>query len=234
MWFKYYVRLNRLDKIDLTVFLIVPIVLCHIFRIFIMSCLSLNFRLNKVVGDVFVFNLIVSCDIVSSPIIVQHKHFTALLDLKILASLGLIHFITTEKSFQSPLKLDLLLSDTRITSKEYNDRNLKGEAHVLVDVRPSHHYKITSSKFLKHSFSKFGRKDVQNISSLSKRGKKAETIDNSQEASLYVICRRGNDSQRAVELFHNLGFLWLWTSSGGLSRGHTMWIHNSRHTNNGF
>ncbi|RVW79853.1 Adenylyltransferase and sulfurtransferase MOCS3 [Vitis vinifera] len=44
----------------------------------------------------------------------------------------------------TPLKLNLLPADSRITSKEYNDRLVNGEAHVLVDVRPSHHFNIVS------------------------------------------------------------------------------------------
>ncbi|KAJ7963749.1 Adenylyltransferase and sulfurtransferase MOCS3 [Quillaja saponaria] len=44
----------------------------------------------------------------------------------------------------SPLKLNLFPTDSRISSKEYNERILDGEAHVLVDVWPSHHYKIVS------------------------------------------------------------------------------------------
>ena len=45
---------------------------------------------------------------------------------------------------QAPLKLKLLTPDSRISSKEYNEVVEKGEPHILIDVRPSHHYKIVS------------------------------------------------------------------------------------------
>ncbi|GJU26421.1 adenylyltransferase and sulfurtransferase [Tanacetum coccineum] len=44
----------------------------------------------------------------------------------------------------APLKLKLLTPDSRISSKEYNEVVKQGEPHVLIDVRPSHHYKIVS------------------------------------------------------------------------------------------
>ncbi|KAJ6888168.1 hypothetical protein NC652_029256 [Populus alba x Populus x berolinensis] len=40
--------------------------------------------------------------------------------------------------------LNLLPEDQRIHSRELKERIVKGEAHVLVDVRSAHHFKIVS------------------------------------------------------------------------------------------
>ncbi|CAL5335634.1 unnamed protein product [Camellia sinensis] len=51
---------------------------------------------------------------------------------------------TQSPFFMSPLKLNLLPTEARISSKEFNERIVKGEAHVLLDIRPAHHFKIVS------------------------------------------------------------------------------------------
>lgn len=83
---------------------------------------------------------------------------------------------------------------------------MKGEAHVLVDVRPAHHYKIVSlPKSLNIPFERLeGR--LSEISAALAREEENKTGDASPGASLYVICRRGNDSQRAVDYLHKMGF----------------------------
>ncbi|CAM8880091.1 unnamed protein product [Rhodiola kirilowii] len=43
-----------------------------------------------------------------------------------------------------PVKLNLLTPDFRITANEYKERIVQEEAHVLVDVRPEHHFTIVS------------------------------------------------------------------------------------------
>ncbi|KAL2470707.1 Adenylyltransferase and sulfurtransferase MOCS3 [Abeliophyllum distichum] len=122
----------------------------------------------------------------------------------------------------SPLKLNLLPEDARITSKEYNERVVKGEAHVLVDVRPAHHCKIVS---LPNSIniplgSLEGR--LSEISASLEREGGNKSVDASRGPSLYVICRRGNDSQRAVEYLHKMGF----TSAKDIIGGLESWAHD--------
>lgn len=46
--------------------------------------------------------------------------------------------------------------------------------------------------------------------------------ENGSNTSLFVICRRGNDSQVAVELLHKLGF----TSAKDIIGGLESWTHN--------
>lgn len=125
-------------------------------------------------------------------------------------------------SLQSPLRLHLLPSDARITSKEYNDRIVEGEAHVLVDVRPAHHYKIISlPKSLNIPLATLeGR--LSEISAALARQEEDETCDASPGACLYVICRRGNDSQRAVEYLHKMGF----PSAKDIIGGLESWAHD--------
>lgn len=110
---------------------------------------------------------------------------------------------------QAPLKLKLLKEDCRISSKEYEEVVKKGDAHVLIDVRPSQHYKIVSLP------------NSMNVPLASLEDKLPEiesalkSIDNGN-AGVYVVCRRGNDSQRAVELLHNKGFVSAKDIVGGL------------------
>ncbi|KAL7600112.1 hypothetical protein Lser_V15G20952 [Lactuca serriola] len=109
----------------------------------------------------------------------------------------------------APLKLKLLKEDCRISSKEYEEVVKKGDAHVLIDVRPSQHYKIVCLP------------NSMNVPLASLEDKLPEiesalkSIDNGN-AGVYVVCRRGNDSQRAVELLHNKGFVSAKDIVGGL------------------
>ncbi|OAY72224.1 Adenylyltransferase and sulfurtransferase MOCS3-1 [Ananas comosus] len=53
-------------------------------------------------------------------------------------------FTQSPMSDKSRPKLSLLPDDARITSKEYKEIVDKGESHMLLDVRPAHHFRITS------------------------------------------------------------------------------------------
>ncbi|KAG4150092.1 hypothetical protein ERO13_D05G373600v2 [Gossypium hirsutum] len=113
-----------------------------------------------------------------------------------------------EKFTQSPLstsppKLKLLAPDSRITSKEYKERIISGEPHVLVDVRPELHYKIVSMPNSLNIPLASLETRLPEISSALKEQEKEGTRSG---ANLYVICRRGNDSQRAVDYLRNKGF----------------------------
>ncbi|TYH21111.1 hypothetical protein ES288_A04G016500v1 [Gossypium darwinii] len=112
-----------------------------------------------------------------------------------------------EKFTQSPLstsppKLKLLAPDSRITSKEYKERIISGEPHVLVDVRPELHYKIVSMPNSLNIPLASLETRLPEISSALKEQEKEGTRSG---ANLYVICRRGNDSQRAVDYLRNKG-----------------------------
>ncbi|KAK3019639.1 hypothetical protein RJ639_005001 [Escallonia herrerae] len=112
----------------------------------------------------------------------------------------------------APLKLNLLPTECRISSQEYNERIKNGEAHVLLDVRPSHHFKIVS---LPEAMS-IPLSTVENRFSKISMALKKEGISCGSGDGLYVICRRGNDSQRAVQLLHEMGFSASKDITGGL------------------
>ncbi|XP_020580764.1 adenylyltransferase and sulfurtransferase MOCS3-2 [Phalaenopsis equestris] len=109
---------------------------------------------------------------------------------------------------QSPMsdkarpKLNLISDSARISSREYKDLIDKHEPHVLLDVRPAHHFKITAiPKSINIPLSTLG----DQISLVNLHLKEA-TKDSGKAASLYVVCRRGNDSQRAVDFLSKNGF----------------------------
>ncbi|GKC54686.1 adenylyltransferase and sulfurtransferase [Tanacetum coccineum] len=120
----------------------------------------------------------------------------------------------------APLKLKLLTPDSRISSKDYSEVVKKGEPHVLIDVRPSHHYKIVSlPKSMNVPLASLeGR--LPEISSALNSTK--ESVHDGSDARLCVVCRRGNDSQRAVDLLHKAGF----TSAKDIVGGLESWAHD--------
>ncbi|XP_078157581.1 adenylyltransferase and sulfurtransferase MOCS3-2-like isoform X2 [Carex rostrata] len=115
-----------------------------------------------------------------------------------------------ENFTQSPMsdrtrpKLSLLPESARITIKEYKEVLDKSERHTLLDVRPVHQFKITS---LPNSVN-------IPLSDLEKELPKLGSM--LSDSSLYVICRRGNTSQTAVQLLHQKGFFSAKDIIGGL------------------
>ncbi|XP_062077603.1 adenylyltransferase and sulfurtransferase MOCS3 [Humulus lupulus] len=114
----------------------------------------------------------------------------------------------------SPLKLNLLEEDSRISTFELKEKIVKGETYVLVDVRPEHHFKIV---FLPGSLNiplrNLEARLPEISSALEEVGNKTRSGSGAQ---LYVMCRRGNDSQRAVQSLHKLGFTSAKDIIGGL------------------
>lgn len=123
-----------------------------------------------------------------------------------------------ESFTQSPIsdasrpKLNLVPESARISSQEYKDLSDKGEPHVLLDVRPAHHFKISAiPESVNIPLSMLQDKLSTLDLALKQAGKLA-----SEPASLYVVCRRGNDSQRAVQLLTENGFSSVKDIVGGL------------------
>lgn len=116
--------------------------------------------------------------------------------------------------------------DARISSKEYHERVVKGEPHMLVDVRPAHHYKIVSlPKSINIPLSSLEVRLPEISSALENKDEsknKGKSTITDSNASLYVICRRGNDSQRAVQYLHKMGF----TSAKDIIGGLESWAHD--------
>ncbi|CAL0315903.1 unnamed protein product [Lupinus luteus] len=123
----------------------------------------------------------------------------------------------------SPLKLNLLPNESRISSKEYNEIILKKEPHVVVDVRPAHHFKIVSlPKSLNIPLSTLEARLPEISSALKKEEEDNIGVVSGSSAQLYVVCRRGNDSQRAVQSLQKMGF----TSAKDIVGGLESWAHN--------
>lgn len=116
----------------------------------------------------------------------------------------------------SPLKLNLLPSDARISSKEYHERVTNGEAHILLDVRPEHHFKIVSlPKSINIPLSSLEARLPEISVALRKDGERT-AANGGTSGSIYVVCRRGNDSQRAVQYLHKVGLTSAKDIIGGL------------------
>ncbi|KAJ0103027.1 hypothetical protein Patl1_04106 [Pistacia atlantica] len=121
-----------------------------------------------------------------------------------------------------PLKLNLLPADSRISSKEYKEKVVNGEAHVLVDVRPAHHFKIVSLPDSINIPLASLEARLPEISSALKEKEEQNGTNPGSGASLYVVCRRGNDSQRAVQRLQTMGF----TSARDIVGGIESWARD--------
>lgn len=120
------------------------------------------------------------------------------------------------------MKLNLLSADSRISSKEYKEKVVNGEAHILVDVRPAHHFTIVSLPNSVNIPLSNLESRLTEISLAMKEKEEHRGSNASSGSSLYVVCRRGNDSQRAVQALHKLGF----TSARDIIGGLESWAND--------
>lgn len=112
------------------------------------------------------------------------------------------------------MKLNLIQPDSRISCKEFKERIVNGESHVLVDVRPEHHFKIVSlPSSLNIPLPRLEARLPEISSALERLRNKTGSGSNAQ---LYVVCRRGNDSQRGVQCLQKAGFTSAKDIIGGL------------------
>jgi len=104
--------------------------------------------------------------------------------------------------------VNLLPESARITCRDYKKLVDNSEPHLLLDVRPAHHFQIASiSPSLNIPLSMLEEKLPTLETSLKETG---------EASTLVVLCRRGNDSQRAVKLLHEKGFASAKDIIGGL------------------
>ncbi|XP_051204625.1 adenylyltransferase and sulfurtransferase MOCS3-1 [Lolium perenne] len=127
-------------------------------------------------------------------------------------------FTQSPMSDKSAPSLNLLPESARITCTEYKSLIDKGEPHVLLDVRPAHHFQIVSlPRSLNIPLSALAEKLPMLETSLKKM------MDSSDgQPAVYVVCRRGNDSQSAVQLLREKGFHSTKDIVGGLQS----WAHD--------
>ncbi|CAL5046282.1 unnamed protein product [Urochloa decumbens] len=124
------------------------------------------------------------------------------------------NFTQSPMSDKTAPSVNLLPDNARITSRDYKRLVDSGEPHLLLDVRPTHHFQITSiSPSLNIPLSMLEEK----LPTLENSLKETEAASASgKEPSLVVLCRRGNDSQIAVKLLHEKGFASAKDIIGGL------------------
>lgn len=120
-----------------------------------------------------------------------------------LFSATLSYMLPSSVCSQGPL--NLLPTESRITSKEFKEIVQKKERHILLDVRPSHHYEIVSLPDSLNIPLANLESRLNELTSVLKEKEDAGDKTGSR-TSLYVVCRRGNDSQRAVEYLRESGF----------------------------
>ncbi|KAF8698094.1 hypothetical protein HU200_035607 [Digitaria exilis] len=122
------------------------------------------------------------------------------------------NFTQSPMSDKTAPSVDLLPENARITSRDYKSMVDNAEPHLLLDVRPTHHFQITSiSPSLNIPLSMLEEKLPVLETSLKERA-----AASGKEPSLVVLCRRGNDSQRAVKLLREKGFASAKDIIGGL------------------
>ncbi|XP_050219885.1 adenylyltransferase and sulfurtransferase MOCS3 isoform X1 [Mercurialis annua] len=122
----------------------------------------------------------------------------------------------------APLKLNLLPADSRINSKEFHEKIVNGEPHILIDVRPAHHFKIVSLRNALNIPLSTLEARLPEVSSALKEEGERRGVEAESEVKLYVVCRRGNDSQRGVDLLHKKGF----ESAKDIIGGIEAWAHD--------
>ncbi|CCE64379.1 hypothetical protein TPHA_0H01730 [Tetrapisispora phaffii CBS 4417] len=89
-------------------------------------------------------------------------------------------------------------ADERITVKQYHSEYIESleKDHILIDVRPSHHYDISH---FQHSIN-IPLKELKNMhGSLDKLKERIPQLQ--ENTNLVVLCRFGNDSQLATRIF---------------------------------
>ncbi|EAY87916.1 hypothetical protein OsI_09338 [Oryza sativa Indica Group] len=125
-----------------------------------------------------------------------------------------------ESFTQSPMSknsttwsLNLLPENARVSCRDYKKVLDSGRPHLLVDVRPSHHFQIAS---MAHSINVPLSLLEDKLPLLRDSAREVSSRrDGRQHCPVYVICRRGNDSQVAVQILRENGFLYASDVAGG-------------------
>ncbi|CAN6248306.1 unnamed protein product [Urochloa humidicola] len=118
---------------------------------------------------------------------------------------------SSESSSKQTPRLNLLPENARVTCREYKRLLDAGKPHLLLDVRAAHHFQIASiPRSLNIPLPDLEKKLPLLRQALNKaRGGK-------QQCPLYVVGRGGNDSQIAVGVLRENGFLYASDLVGGL------------------
>lgn len=132
------------------------------------------------------------------------------IDHSTLPSFGYESFASSPMSDAAPPRQELVGEHQSITCREYNQLVRARKAHVLLDVRDQHQYVIAS---LPDSLNVPFDKLLERLDAVRTA---AERHEGGKCVPVYVICRRGNDSQLAVEVLRHAGFNSVYDIAGGL------------------
>nr|XP_024356805.1 adenylyltransferase and sulfurtransferase MOCS3-1-like isoform X2 [Physcomitrium patens] len=121
-------------------------------------------------------------------------------------------FAASPMSDGTPPREQVVGEDQSITCTDYNKLVRGHKSHVLVDVREKHQYDIAS---LPDSLNIPYAKLPQQLDTIRAAAQKHKH-EGDEDMSVYVICRRGNDSQRAVQDLRSAGFNLVYDITGGL------------------
>jgi len=98
--------------------------------------------------------------------------------------------------------VELLSSSERITPKEYDDISKSTASHILIDVREPQELEICSLSSVSKNIP-YSKMNSEAVMSPLEEYFLERTKERSKTVPVYVICRRGNDSQRAVKLLQS-------------------------------
>lgn len=122
-------------------------------------------------------------------ICVEPRKITSLIDYE--------QFCGTKAS-DKDLKLELLPQNQRVTVQNLHQSRLNGDSHLLIDVRTENEYDICRlEQSENYPIKVFADPENERRKALIKR------IQDEKIPQIYVICRRGNDSQIAATMLIN-------------------------------
>ncbi|CAN6242035.1 unnamed protein product [Urochloa humidicola] len=119
---------------------------------------------------------------------------------------------SSESSSKPTPRLNLLPDNARVTCRGYKRLLDAGKPHLLLDVRAAHHFQIAS---IPRSLN-IPLPDLDKKLPLLRQALNKARGGGKQQCPLYVVSRRGNDSQIAVGVLRENGFLYASDIVGGL------------------
>lgn len=126
---------------------------------------------------------------VNCKICIEPKKITSLIDYEQFCGM---------KASDKDVKLELLPENHRVTVHNLHQSRLNGDSHLLIDVRTENEYNICRlERSENYPIKLFTDPENDRRKALIKR------IQNEKIPQIYVICRRGNDSQIAAKWLIN-------------------------------
>ena len=109
--------------------------------------------------------------------------------------------------------LNPLPQNARISCREYKRLLDSGRPHLLLDVRPVHHFQIAS---IANSVNIPLHELMEKLPRLRDALSQVADVSRGRHRPVYFICQRGEDSQAAVHILRENGFPYASDVIGGL------------------